>query len=50
MCRGKRSDFDTINGEGTLRVRNENQTMTGKNYNLKWKKREKAGERQNGVG
>ena len=35
MSRVKRSDFERTEGERILRVRNENQTMTGKNYNLK---------------
>ena len=31
MSRGKRSDFEMIDGEAILRVRNENQDMIGKN-------------------
>ena len=30
MSRGKRSDFEMTEGEGILRVRNENQAKTGK--------------------
>ena len=31
MFRGKRGDFEKIEGEGILRLRNENQAKTGKN-------------------
>ena len=31
MLRGMASDFETIEGEGILRVRNENQAKTRKN-------------------
>ena len=51
MSRGKRNDFESIEGERILRVKNENQAKIGKNLNLKLKKgKERAGGRQNGVG
>ena len=31
MPRGKKSDFEKIEGEGILRVRNENKAKAGKN-------------------
>ena len=31
MSRGKKSDFERVEGEGILRVRNENQDKTRKN-------------------
>ena len=44
MSRGKRSDFERIEGEGILRVRNENQAKIGKNLNLKPKKKKEQDE------
>ena len=35
MSRGKKSDFDRIEGEEIIPVRNENQAKRGKKYNLK---------------
>ena len=31
MCRGMRSDFEIIKGDGILRVRNKTQAKKGKN-------------------
>ena len=50
MSRVKRSDFEMIEGEGILRVRNKNQAKTGKNWNLRQKRKEWAIRKQNGVG
>ena len=47
MSRGKRRDFESINRDRVLRVRNENQAKGKKN--LKWNKG-RAGGRQNAVG
>ena len=49
MSRGKKSDFERVEEERILRLRNENQVKTRK-IKCKIKKEEKAGGRVNGVG
>ena len=50
MSRRKGRIFEMIEGEGILRVRNKNQAKTGKNWNLRQKRKEWAIRKQNGVG
>ena len=42
MSRGKGSDFEMIEGEAILSVRNENQGKAGKSENLRCKKCKKG--------
>ena len=48
MSRKKRSNVERIEGEGILRVKNENVAETGKYLNFKLRK-ENAGGRQNRI-
>ena len=45
MSRGTGSDFEMIDGEGILRVRNKTQAKTGKHLNLGCKGKEKLRKR-----
>ena len=45
MSRGTGSDFEMIDGEGILRVRNKTQAKTGKHLNLGCKGKEKLKKR-----